>query len=185
MLVKVPVFGLHIWLSEAHVEAPTEGSVILAGVLLKLGTYGVWKFNVDCLGSWGDASLTTLRLVCVVGLVYTSLTALRQTDVKRVIAYGSVGHMCVVVLGLISGKTDGELGSFVQMVSHGFVSGGLFLVIGMLYSRGKTKDLAYISGLGETLPVLSFVFFLLICGNVGIPLTSGFIGELLLVSGIW
>lgn len=184
-LVKIPMVPAHIWLAEAHVEAPTEGSVLLAGVLLKLGTYGFLRYSVELMGMSSVYYLPLINVLGGVGMVYTALTCLRQTDMKRIIAYGSVGHMSMTILGLVSLREEGIEGGVLQMVSHGIVSGGLFVCIGMIYSRVKSRQLWYMSGLAEMMPLLAIVFLGLILGNMGFPGTSSFIGEFLLLDAIY
>jgi NADH-quinone oxidoreductase subunit M len=176
---------VHIWLPEAHVEAPTSGSVILAGILLKLGVYGFLRFSLPFfpLASYFFAPL--VYTLCVIAIVYTSLTAIRQTDLKRVIAYTSVAHMNLVVLGLFSFNSVGVLGAVVQSLSHGFVASALFLVIGVLYDRHHTRMIKYFSGLVYVMPLFSVVFLIFTMANLGLPGTSSFVGEFLLFAGIF
>lgn len=184
-LVKIPMVPAHIWLAEAHVEAPTEGSVILAGVLLKLGTYGFLRYSVELMGMSSVYYLPLINVLGGIGMIYTALTCLRQTDVKRIIAYGSVGHMSMTILGLVSLREEGIEGGVLQMVSHGIVSGGLFVCIGMIYNRVKTRNILYMSGLAEMMPILGIIMLGLVLGNMGFPGTSSFIGEFLLLDSIY
>lgn len=182
---KIPMFPLHIWLPEAHVEAPTVGSVLLAGILLKLGVYGFLRFSLTM---FPDASLYFSPLICLlslVGIVYTSFTALRQTDIKRIIAYSSIAHMNLVTLGIFSFTINGVEGSLLQSISHGFVSGGLFFMVGILYDRYHSRLLYYYSGLVHVMPIYSTLLLILILSNMALPGTSSFIGEFLLLSGIY
>jgi len=181
---KVPMMPVHIWLPEAHVEAPTSGSVILAGVLLKLGVYGFVRFSLPFFPLASYYFTPFVYTLCVVGIVYTSLTAIRQTDLKRVIAYTSVAHMNLVVLGLFSFNSIGILGALMQSVSHGFVASALFLVIGVVYDRHHTRMVKYYSGLVHVMPVFSVVFLIFTMANIGLPGTSSFIGEFLLFVGV-
>lgn len=182
---KIPMFPFHIWLPEAHVEAPTVGSVLLAGILLKLGVYGLLRFNLTL---FPDASLyfsPLVYLMSCIGVIYASLAALRQTDLKRIIAYSSVAHMNLVTLGIFSFNTVGIEGSILQSVSHGFVSGGLFFLIGILYNRYHTRYLYYYGGLVHFMPVYSAIFLVFTLANIALPGTSSFVGEFLLLSGIY
>lgn len=182
--VKVPIFPFHIWLPEAHVEAPTVGSVILAGVLLKLGTYGLLRFVIPI---FCDATYFFLPLVytlCLLGIVYTCCSTIRQVDLKKVIAYASVSHMSFVILGLFSSNIQGIGGSIFLMLSHGIVSSGLFFCIGCIYDRYKTRILRYYSGLVSVMPLFSLCLFILILSNISFPGTSSFIGEFLILVGL-
>jgi len=182
---KVPILPVHIWLPEAHVEAPTAGSVILAGILLKLGTYGLIRYS---LALFPMASLYFAPLVwtfCVVGIIYTSLTAIRQTDLKRIIAYSSVAHINLVVAGTFAFNLQGLEGSIIQQLSHGLVSGALFLVVGVLYDRHHTRLVKYYSGLGVVMPLFVMVFGIFTIANIALPGTSSFVGEFLILAGLF
>lgn len=182
--IKVPMFPFHIWLPEAHVEAPTVGSVILAGILLKLGTYGLLRFVIPL---FIDATYYFLPLVytlCLLGIVYTSCTTIRQIDLKKIIAYASVGHMSYVILGLFTSNLQGLAGSIFLMLSHGIVSGGLFFGIGLLYDRYKTRLVRYYKGLIHVMPLFSLFFFILTLANISFPGTSNFVGEFLILVGV-
>lgn len=182
--VKVPMFPFHLWLPEAHVEAPTEGSVLLAGVLLKLGTYGMLRFLFSLFPeSTLYYSPVILGISCC-GVIYSSLVTLRQIDMKKIIAYSSVSHMNMCMLGLFSGDSVGLFGSFLVMVGHGIVSAALFFCVGIYYVRTHTKLLFYYSGLVYTMPLGTTFWFLFVLGNLSMPGTSNFIGEFLLVAGI-
>ncbi len=181
--VKVPMVPVHIWLPEAHVEAPTAGSVILAGILLKLGTYGFLRFSIPL---FPEASLYFTPLVftmSVIAVIYTSLTTVRQVDLKKVIAYSSVAHMNFVTLGLFSLNPQGVEGSLLLMLSHGLVSPALFLCIGALYDRHKTRLVRYYGGSVRTMPIFSAVFLFFTMGNISLPGTSSFVGEFLVLAG--
>ena len=183
--VKVPLFPFHIWLPEAHVEAPTVGSVILAGVLLKLGTYGLLRFVIPI---FCDATYFFLPLVytlCLLGTLYTCCSTIRQVDLKKIIAYASVSHMSFVILGLFTSNLQGIGGSVFLMLSHGVVSSGLFFCIGCLYDRYKTRILRYYSGLVSVMPLFSLCFFILILSNISFPGTSSFVGEFLILVGLF
>jgi proton-translocating NADH-quinone oxidoreductase chain M len=182
---KVPMLPMHIWLPEAHVEAPTAGSVILAGVLLKLGTYGFIRFSLPL---FPDASIYFTPLVysmAAMAVVYTSLTAIRQTDLKRIIAYTSVAHMNLVVIGLFSYNVIGLEGSMLQSLSHGFVASALFLIIGVIYDRHHTRMVKYYGGLVHTMPIFSIIFLIFTMANIALPGTSSFVGEFLILTGIY
>lgn len=182
---KVPMLPMHIWLPEAHVEAPTAGSVILAGVLLKLGTYGFIRFSLPL---FPEASLYFTPLVyamAAMGVVYASLTAIRQTDLKRIIAYTSVAHMNLVIVGLFSFNVIGVEGALLQSLSHGFVASALFLVIGVIYDRHHTRMLKYYGGLVHVMPLFSLIFLVFTMANIALPGTSSFVGELLILTGAY
>lgn len=183
--VKIPMLPFHIWLPEAHVEAPTAGSVLLAGVLLKLGGYGMLRF---CIPMFPDASVYYTPLVytmSIMAIIYTSLTTLRQVDLKRIIAYSSVAHMNFVTLGIFTLNMQGLEGSILLMLSHGIVSSALFLCVGVIYDRHKTRLLKYYSGLVQMMPIFSVLFMLFILANISIPGTSSFIGEFLVLIGTY
>jgi len=182
---KIPMFPFHVWLPEAHVEAPTVGSVLLAGILLKLGVYGFLRFSLSL---FPDASLffsPLVYLLSVIGVIYASLSAIRQTDLKRIIAYSSVAHMNLVTLGIFSFNAIGLEGSILQSISHGFVSGAMFLMIGILYDRYHSRLLSYYGGLVHMMPVYSVFFLIFTMANIALPGTSSFVGEFLLLSGIY
>ena len=183
--VKMPMWPVHTWLPDAHVEAPTAGSVILAGILLKMGGYGFMRFSIPM---FPNASLQFAPLVyalSVIAIVYTSLVAFRQTDMKKLIAYSSVAHMGFVTLGIFSGNLLGEQGALFQMLSHGLISGALFLCVGVVYDRMHTREIAFYGGVVNRMPIYAAVFMLFTMGNVGLPGTSGFVGEILTLSGTY
>jgi len=183
--VKVPMVPVHLWLPEAHAEAPTGGSVILAGVLLKMGTYGFLRFSLPLFpvaAVYFQPAIVTASLVAV---VYASATTLRQTDWKKVIAYSSVAHMAYGTLGIFAFTAQGVEGAMLAMVSHGLVSPGLFLVVGMAYERTKTRVLEYYGGLATAMPVATAFFFLMTLGTMAVPGTSGFPGEFLVLQGVY
>jgi proton-translocating NADH-quinone oxidoreductase chain M len=182
---KIPLFPFHVWLPEAHVEAPTSGSVLLAGILLKLGTYGFLRFSLPL---FPDASLYFSPLVftlSILGIIFTSLTAMRQTDFKRIIAYSSVAHMNLVLMGIFSFHLPGLEGSLLQSLSHGFVSSALFFLIGVLYDRYHSRLVLYYGGLVHTMPLYTLIFLLFTMANIALPGTSSFIGEFLILAGIY
>lgn len=182
---KIPMFPFHIWLPEAHVEAPTVGSVLLAGILLKLGVYGFLRFSLTLFPEASIYFSPLVYILSLIGIIYTSLTAIRQTDIKRIIAYSSIAHMNLVTLGLFSITISGIEGSIIQSISHGFVSGGLFLMIGMLYDRYHSRLLFYYSGLVHTMPLYSAFLLVFILANIAMPGTSSFIGEVMLFLGVF
>ena len=182
---KIPMFPFHIWLPEAHVEAPTVGSVLLAGILLKLGVYGFLRFSLSL---FPEASLyfsPFVYLLSVLGVIYASLSAIRQTDLKRIIAYSSVAHMNLVTLGIFSFNTIGIEGSILQSISHGFVSGAMFLLVGILYDRYHSRFLYYYGGLVHMMPVYAVFLLIFTMANIALPGTSSFVGEFLLLLGIY
>lgn len=181
--IKVPMFPFHIWLPEAHVEAPTEGSVFLAAILLKLGTYGFLRFLFPIFPNATYYFSPLVLLMATLSVFYTSLTTLRQIDIKKIIAYSSVAHMNVCMIGLFSFHITSLNGSVFLMIGHGIVSAGLFFMVGFLYNRYHSKIIKYYSGLVHTMPLFSIFFFLFLLGNISMPLTSNFIGELLVVIG--
>jgi NADH-quinone oxidoreductase subunit M len=181
--VKVPMWPVHTWLPDAHVDAPTAGSVILAGVLLKMGGYGFLRMSLPMLP---DASLYFTPLVfglSIVAVVYTSLVALVQEDMKKLIAYSSVAHMGFVTVGIFTGTKQGIEGAIFQMLSHGVVSGALFLCVGVVYDRLHTREISRYGGLANNMPKYAFVFMVMMLASVGLPGTSGFVGEFLVLVG--
>ena len=180
---KVPMVPVHLWLPEAHVEAPTAGSVILAGVLLKLGTYGFVRFSFPLLPEACFYFTPFVYALSAAGIVYASFTAIRQTDFKRIIAYTSVAHMNLVMVGLFSFNVIGIEGAILQSLSHGFVSSALFLVIGVVYDRHHTRMVKYYSGLVHTMPLFIIIFLIFTMANIGLPGTSSFVGEFLILAG--
>jgi len=176
----VPV---HLWLPEAHVEAPTAGSVILAGVLLKLGTYGFIRFSFPLFPEACFYFTPLVYSMSAAGIVYTSFTAIRQTDFKRIIAYTSVAHMNLVMIGLFSFNVIGLEGAVLQSLSHGFVASALFLIIGVVYDRHHTRMVQYYGGLVHTMPIYIFIFLFFTMANIGLPGTSSFVGEFLILTG--
>lgn len=181
--VKLPIVPFHIWLPEAHVEAPTVGSVILAGVLLKLGVYGLVRFSF-VLFPYANIYFTPfVYMISIISILYSSLTTIRQIDLKRIIAYSSVAHMNFGLLGLFSNTIQGISGGLFMSISHGFVASALFLCIGVLYDRHHTRLLKYYSGLTLVMPIFSFIFLFFSLSNLGLPGTSSFVGELLILLG--
>ncbi len=181
--IKVPMVPLHTWLPDAHVEAPTAGSVILAGVLLKMGTYGFMKLGFPLFPDAARAFTPVLMTLSVVSIVYGACLALVQSDIKKIIAYSSISHLGYVMLGLLSLELIGIQGAIIQMVSHGIVAAGLFLLVGMIYDRCHTRELSAYGGLARLLPVYSVFFMIFTLASVGLPTTSGFTGEFMALMG--
>jgi NADH-quinone oxidoreductase subunit M len=183
--VKVPMWPVHTWLPDAHVEAPTAGSVILAGVLLKLGGYGFIRFSVPMFPEASSALVWLVLLLSGIAVVYTSLVALVQADMKKLIAYSSVAHMAIVTIGLFAFNRQGLEGAMIVMLSHGLVSGALFLCVGVIYDRLHTREIARYGGLANTMPRYALLFLLFTMASIGLPGTSGFVGEFLSLMGAW
>jgi NADH-quinone oxidoreductase subunit M len=183
--VKVPMWPFHTWLPDAHVEAPTAGSVLLAGVLLKLGGYGFLRFSLPMLPEASIYFTPFIFALSIVAIVYTSLVALMQSDMKKLIAYSSVAHMGIVTIGLFTPNALGIEGGIITMLSHGFVSAALFMVVGVVYDRIHSREIDSYGGLAEVMPVYATVFMLFMLASVGLPGTSGFIGEILVIVGIF
>ena len=181
--VKVPMWPVHTWLPDAHVEAPTAGSVILAGVLLKMGAYGFLRFSLPMLPEASAAFAPLMFTLGVVAVIYTSLVALAQTDMKKLIAYSSVAHMGVVVIGIFTFNAQGIQGALFQMLSHGIVSAALFLCVGVIYDRIHTREIARYGGLASRMPAYAVVFMVFTLASVGLPGTAGFVGEFLVLVG--
>jgi NADH-quinone oxidoreductase subunit M len=181
--VKMPMWPVHTWLPDAHVEAPTGGSVILAAILLKMGGYGFLRFSVPMFPEASHYFAPLVFTLSVIAIIYTSLVALAQEDVKKLIAYSSVAHMGYVTLGIFTFTTQGIDGAIFQMLSHGIVSAALFLCVGVVYDRMHTREIAAYGGLVERMPMYAFVFMVFTMANVGLPGTSGFVGEFLTLMG--
>jgi len=179
--IKTPMWPFHTWLPDAHVEAPTAGSVILAGVLLKVGGYGFIRFSIPMLPYASEYYSLLVYILSVIAIVYTSLVALMQSDMKKLIAYASVAHMGFVTIGLFTFKQEGIDGAMTQMLSHGIVSAALFLCVGVLYDRKHSRLISDYGGLVETMPKYALVFMIFLLASIGIPGTSGFIGEFLIL----
>jgi NADH-quinone oxidoreductase subunit M len=181
--VKMPMWPVHTWLPDAHVDAPTAGSVILAGVLLKMGGYGFLRFSLPMFPDASAYFTPLVYVLSVVAIIYTSLVALAQEDMKKLIAYSSVAHMGYVTLGIFTGGVQGVEGAMFQMLSHGIVSGALFLCVGVVYDRMHTREIARYGGLVYRMPAYAAVFMVFMLASVGLPGTSGFVGEFLVLMG--
>ena len=181
--VKIPMWPFHTWLPDAHVEAPTAGSVILAGVLLKMGGYGFIRFSIGILPEASYFFNPLIMCLSIIAIIYTSFVALAQTDVKKLIAYSSVAHMGMVTIGIFLVNHQGIEGAIIQMISHGVVSAALFLCVGVIYDRMHTRDINFYSGLVNKMPKYSLVFMIFTLASIGLPGTSGFVGEFLIILG--
>ena len=181
--VKVPMFPVHTWLPDAHVEAPTGGSVILAAIMLKVGAYGFLRFSIPIVPDASHRLAGVMIALSLIAVVYIGLVALTQTDMKKLVAYSSISHMGFVTLGLFIFNEYGMEGALLQMISHGFVSGALFLCIGVLYDRMHSRNIADYGGVVKTMPVFAAFFMLFAMANVGLPGTSGFVGEFMVILG--
>ncbi len=181
--VKMPMWPVHTWLPDAHVQAPTAGSVVLAAILLKMGGYGFLRFSLPMFPVASFLLADFIFLLSVIAIVYTSLVALVQEDMKKLIAYSSVAHMGFVTMGIFAANQQGVDGAIFQMISHGFISGALFLGVGVIYDRMHTREIDAYGGLVVRMPVYALIFMLFTMGNVGLPGTSGFVGEFLTLSG--
>ncbi len=182
--VKVPMFPFHTWLPDAHTEAPTAGSVILAGVLLKMGTYGFYRFSLPIFPKQTVDNLWWLLGLCIVGIVYGAMVALVQKDWKKLVAYSSVSHLGVTMIGLFALNVIGIKGSVLQMINHGISTGALFLLVGIVYERRHTRDLDDFGGLAKVMPVFAVYFFIMLLSSVGLPGLNGFVGEVIILIGL-
>jgi NADH-quinone oxidoreductase subunit M len=183
--VKMPMWPVHTWLPDAHVEAPTAGSVILAGVLLKMGGYGFLRFSLPILPLASEQFVPLIYTLSVIAIIYTSLVALAQEDMKKLIAYSSVAHMGFVTIGIFTATQQGIDGAIFQMLSHGILSAALFLCVGVVYDREHSREIAHYGGLVERMPKFAFVFMVFMLGSIGLPGTSGFVGEFLILLGVF
>src|SRR5438270_8675652 len=183
--IKVPLWPLHTWLPDAHTEAPTAGSVILAGVLLKMGTYGLLRFCIAFFPASARSFAPLIITLAVIGIIYGALVAMVQPDVKRLVAYSSVSHMGFVVLGLFSFTEMGMQGALYQMLNHGVSTGALFLFVGMIYERRHTRMISDFGGLANSMPWFSAFFVIASLSSIGLPLLNGFVGEFLIMLGAW
>ena len=183
--IKVPMFPFHTWIPYAHGQAPTIGSVILAAVLLKMGTYGFVRFTLPMFPDASVIAITPIAVISLIMIVYTAMIAYAQKDMKQVIAYSSVSHMGIIMLGLFAMNAEGLGGSVFQMLSHGIVSGALFMLVGMIYDRRHTKLLSEFGGLTTVMPKFAIIFGVMLMASVGLPLTIGFVGEFLVLLGFY
>jgi len=181
--VKVPLFPLHTWLPDAHVEAPTAGSVVLAGVLLKMGTYGLLRFNVGLFPEQSRANADWISVLAIIGIIGGALVAMVQPNIKRLVAYTSVSHLGFVVLGIFSFTQIGVDGAVYQMLNHGISTGALFMLLGMIYDRRHTYDVTEFGGLATPMPVYATFFTFIMLSSVGLPLLNGFVGEFMILNG--
>ena len=183
--VKVPMFPFHTWLPDAHTDAPTAGSVILAAVLLKMGTYGFFRFSLPILPEATRYFVPMMAGLAIVGIIYGALVALAQSDWKRLVAYSSVSHMAMVVLGMFALTPVGITGSLLQQINHGISTGALFLLVGVVYERRHTRDIAEYGGLSKVMPVFATIFLIMTMSSIGLPALNGFIGEILILQGVY
>lgn len=181
--IKVPLFPLHTWLADAHTEAPTAGSIILAGVLLKMGTYGLIRFNLELFPQASFEYASIISILAVIGIIYGALVAMVQTDVKRLVAFSSVSHLGFVVLGIFSMTAEGIQGAIIQMVNHGLSTGMLFLCVGIIYERRHTREISEFGGLARVMPAYTVFFAIAMLASVGLPGLNGFVGEYLTLLG--
>lgn len=181
--IKVPVFPFHTWLPDAHVEAPTGGSVMLAGVLLKMGTYGFLRFAIPLFPQAAMGFAPILALAAVIGIVYGSLVSMVQPDLKKLVAYTSVAHLGFVMLGISSFNAQGVAGAALQAINHGISTGALFLLVGMIYERRHTRQISEFGGLATSMPLYTVLFLIVTASSIGLPATNGFVGEFLILLG--
>ncbi|PLX79031.1 MAG: Fe-S-binding domain-containing protein [Desulfuromonas sp.] len=181
--IKVPMFPVHTWLPDAHTDAPTAGSVILAAILLKMGTYGYVRFAMPLFPDALQMFLPYLALLAVIGIIYGALVAMVQEDVKRLVAYSSVSHLGFVMLGIFALNIQGMAGGMIQMINHGISTGALFLIVGFIYERRHTRQIADFGGLAKRMPVFATIFLIVTFSSIGLPGTNGFVGELLIMVG--
>jgi NADH-quinone oxidoreductase subunit M len=181
--VKVPIFPLHTWLPDAHTEAPTAGSVILAGIMLKLGTYGYLRFGLYLFPEAAVWAAPVFLTLGVIGIIYGAVVATVQRDLKRLVAYSSVAHLGFIVLGTFALNSEGLQGGVLQMVNHGLSTGALFLLVGFLYERRHTREIAQLNGIQKVAPILAATFTLVMLSSIGLPGLNGFVGEFLVLLG--
>ncbi len=183
--IKVPMFPFHTWLPDAHTDAPTAGSVILAAVLLKMGTYGFIRFSLPILPEASRTFVPMMVVLSIIGIVYGALVALAQRDWKRLVAYSSVSHMALVMLGMFALNSVGIMGSIVQQINHGISTGALFLLVGVVYERRHTREISEYGGLSKVMPMYATVFLVMTMSSIGLPALNGFIGEILILQGVF
>ncbi len=181
--IKVPMFPVHTWLPDAHVEAPTPGSVVLAGVMLKMGTYGLLRFVIPLFPEAAEHYAWVFLFLGAIGIIYGALVAMVQPDMKKLVAYSSVSHMGYVVLGLFALNLFGVTGAIYQMLNHGVSTGALFLLVGMIYQRTHSREIAQYGGLAKAMPIFTILFFIVTLSSIAVPMTNGFIGEFLILLG--
>lgn len=183
--IKVPMFPFHTWLPDAHTDAPTAGSVILAGVLLKMGTYGFLRFSLPLLPVASFNMVGFIAILAIIGVIYGALVAMAQHDMKRLVAYSSVSHMGFLMLGLFALNSEGVTGGLIQMINHGVSTGALFLLIGIIYEKRHTREIAAFSGLSKVIPVFAVIFAITMFSSIGLPGLNGFVGEFLILLGLF
>src|SRR3990172_739581 len=183
--IKVPMFPFHTWLPDAHTEAPTAGSVILAGVLLKMGTYGFIRFAIPLFPKAAFDLLPLVSVLALIGILYGALVSMMQPDLKRLVAFSSVSHLGYVMLGMFAFNTQGVQGSIYQMLNHGISTGSLFLIVGMIYERGQTRLIPDFGGLSKVMPIYATFFMIVTLSSIGLPGTNGFVGEFLILLGVF
>ncbi len=183
--IKVPMFPFHTWLPDAHTDAPTAGSVILAGVLLKMGTYGFIRFNLPMFPEASKHFVPLVFTLAIIAIIYGAMVCMVQPDMKRLIAYSSVSHMGFVMLGMFAFNLQGVQGSVLQMINHGLSTGGLFLVVGLIYDRRHTRLISELGGLSRQMPVYATLFAIIMLSSMGLPGLNGFIGEFLILIGVF
>jgi NADH-quinone oxidoreductase subunit M len=183
--IKVPLWPFHSWLPDAHVEAPTAGSVILAGVLLKMGTYGFLRFNLALFPHASREAAPMIAFLAIVGIIYGAIVSFAQTDVKKLVAYSSVSHLGFVMLGIFSFTPQGTQGAILQMINHGLSTGALFLLVGFIYERRHTREMAEFGGLWKIMPVYGTLMLIVALSSMGLPGLNGFVGEFTILLGVW
>ncbi len=183
--IKVPLFPFHTWLPDAHTEAPTAGSVILAAVLLKMGTYGLMRFNFTLFPEASREFAWIFIILAIIGIIYGALVAMVQPDIKRLVAYSSVAHMGFVILGMFSFTELGMQGALYQMLNHGIATGALFLLVGFIYERRHTRAITEFGGLSSVMPIYATFFVITTMASIGLPFLNGFVGEFLIMLGMW
>jgi NADH-quinone oxidoreductase subunit M len=183
--IKVPMFPFHTWLPDAHVEAPTAGSVILAGILLKMGTYGFLRFSIPIFPDAAKQFAHILFSLAIIGIIYGALMALAQDDIKKLVAYSSVSHLGFCMIGMFSFNNQGIAGSILQMINHGLSTGALFLIVGMIYERSHTRIIDKFGGVSKVMPIFWGFFMIVTLSSIGLPLTNGFVGEFLIILGVF